>query len=71
MSLQYMFKIINDLIRTCHNPCFSRNVFAIKKALIRELNENSHNPCFSRNVFAIFSYDDETYELGLSESLFE
>ena len=71
MSLQYMFKIINDLIRTCHNPCFSRNVFAIKKALIRELNENSHNPCFSRNVFAIFTYDDETYELGLSQSLFQ
>ena len=40
-------------LRGCHNPCFSRILFAIRLKEIREEQIQSHNPCFSRILFAI------------------
>ena len=39
--------------RFSHNPCFSRNVFAIITKDFDVISISCHNPCFSRNVFAM------------------
>ncbi len=37
----------------CHNPCFSRKLFAILKDMLKLTMKTRHNPCFSRKLFAI------------------
>ena len=52
-SLQYQPAGLNTTSMICHNPCFSRILFAIMKPLKEKKNLTGHNPCFSRILFAI------------------
>ena len=59
-----------DLSNYGHNPCFSRNVFAILLTSAHVRMEMCHNPCFSRNVFAIIKNDIDRRIKYESQSLF-
>ena len=53
-----------------HNPCFSRNVFAMDYGSWLLVVGQSHNPCFSRNVFAIMTMLSGGFATQESQSLF-
>ena len=61
MSLQLLKKVVLRVLLKSHNPCFSRNVFAIQK-------QTTYNYCFSVTILVLVEMSLQYHKVELMQN---